>query len=387
MSRESTYRESVRRLRLAVLRPYLESRGWTRAADYKGSLAIFTKGASSLQQLLVPMRPEFDDFEEQMSQLLLKLAESEGRSERAVLHDLYAGQTDTVRYRLQSPAASRGTLPLEQGISLLEGARRSLLAAACTVLSPTRSYHPRMSFTPAEDFIGTCELGQTEEGSFGIVLKCPLQMTEDPSPGAQIPFARRATDTLLISVSALVEAIEGDRLDSIMSPTGSGARLTANLCDALIKMQPEAENGSVDLSVSWATILPQPARLASSVRIRSELFPIIAEVSKHLRGPAAVQSAPFLARVDALCGTETDELGCRYGEVRLSIMLGEDDEVVRARAVLDVEKYGVANEAHMRNRYVVITGMLNRSSRLATVRGVTDFQLMSDQLRARAPSP
>jgi hypothetical protein len=117
MSREATYLENVRRLRLPMLRSYLESRGGTRVADYKGNLAIFTQQSGSLRQLLVPIHPEFDDFTDHMAQALQKLAEIEGRSERAVLHDLYASQMDTLRYRLESPAASRGTLLLEQGIS------------------------------------------------------------------------------------------------------------------------------------------------------------------------------------------------------------------------------------------------------------------------------
>lgn len=382
MNQESTYLEGVRRLRLPMLRPYLESQGWKRSADYRGNLAIFEKSADSLNQLLVPIHPEFDDFEEQMGRVLAKLAESEGRSERSVLHDLYVSQMDTLRYRVQSPAASRGTLPLEQGISLLEGARRTLLAAACTVLSPQRTYHPRMSFSPAEEFVDTCELAQTEEGSFGIVVRCPLQFSEDESLAGDLPFARKATNTLFWSVSSLVRAIDSDRLESITtSPDYSGVRLTANLCDALIKMQPDSEDASVALSVSWATALPNPHGFSNSVKIRSDLFPKIAEVSKHLRGPMAVKSAGFLARVDALCGAEMDGLGQRYGEVRLSVILGEDDEIVRARALLDSEKYALADRAHMQNRYVVITGVLNRSSRLATVTGVTDFQLTSEQLR------
>jgi len=383
MSRESTYLESLRKLRLPTLRPYLQSHGWVRGPDYRGTLAIFTKGADSLDQLLVPIHPELDDFTEQMAKVISRLAESEGRSERSVLHDLYAGQTDTVRYRMESPASARGTLPLDQGIALLEGARRSLLAAACTVLAPQRSYHPRMSLTPVDDFVGACELAQTEEGSFGIVLRCPLQTQDQeyiPAP-QDPPFARRATDTLVSSVSTLVEAINTDRVDSIINPDKPDAtRITSNLCDALIKMQPDSETGSLELSMSWATALPKPTHIPGSVKIRGDVFPTIAEISKQLRGPAAGEAAQYLASVDALRGTQINERGQRYGEVRVSVLLGDDEGIVRARAVLDVEKYKIADSAHMGNQYVIITGVLSRSSRLATLRDVTDLQLMSPQL-------
>jgi hypothetical protein len=91
------------------------------------------------------------------------------------------------------------------------------------------------------------------------------------------------------------------------------------------------------------------------------------------------QTARFLVRVDVLGGSEVDIQGRRYGEVALSIILG-DDEIVRARAILDPQQYAVANEAHMQNRYVVVTGILDRSNRLSTVRDVTGFELTAEQL-------
>jgi hypothetical protein len=387
MSRESTYLEAVRHLRLPVVRAYLEGRGWVRGSDYRGTLAIFTKGANALQQLLVPINPEFDDFTERMEDVISRVAEDEGRTERSVLHDLYSGQVDTLRYRVQSPTAARGTLPLSDGISLLDGARRSLLAAACSVLAPERSYHPRMSRTEAEEFVDTCELGQTEEGSFAVVVRCPLRFTEDLTSAKEQPFARKATETLFQSVSDLVGALDQDRVGSLFQPIASHFSVSANLCDALMKMQSDAESGSVELSVSWASLLPKPGSVESSVRIRSELFPRIAEVGKILRGPAAIQSARFLARVDILAGSELDGLGRRYGEVKLSVLVGDDDEFVRARSVLDAEKYKVADEAHMRNRYVVVSGVLNRGARISTVTDVTVFELAAEQLPVFPSAP
>ena len=387
MTPEKTYLEGVRRLRLSVLRPYLESRGWERASDYRGVLAVFRKGTDSVHQLLVPIRPEFDDFDEQMGTLISRIAQSEGRSERAVLQDISAAQVDTLRFRVISSRASGGTLPLEHGISLLEGARRSLLAAACTILSPGRTYHPRMSFTPAEEFVEACELGQTEEGSFTVVVRCPLQYSDEVIMGGDIPFTRKATDALFGSVSALVGAIEQDRLDSVMHAQVPSVRITSNLCDALLKMQPDAGIAGVELSVTWASSLPNLTSSSNAVTIRSEMFPRISDVGKFLRNPSGTQAARFLARVDVLRGSEIDPQGRRYGEVTLSIILGEDDEIVRARAILDAQQYAFAVEAHMRNRYVVVTGIIDRSNRLSTVRDVTGFEITAEQLLTFSAPP
>src|ERR1700691_2993487 len=99
MTRDETFAQNVRSLRLPVLREYLEGRGWVRAEhDYRGSLAIFNKDGTS-DQVLVPMKPEFEDFVEQMAKAVSKLATSEGRSERSIVQDLLAGHMDTLRYR------------------------------------------------------------------------------------------------------------------------------------------------------------------------------------------------------------------------------------------------------------------------------------------------
>ena len=170
-----------------------------------------------------------------------------------------------------------------------------------------------------------------------------------------------------------------------MQPTSSSARITANLCDALLKMQ--TEPGSGELSVTWASGLPNQNRLSNAVTIWSEMFPRISDVGKFLRSPSGTRAIRFLARVDVLRGSEIDAQGQRYGEVTLSVILGGDDEIVRARAFLDAQQYALAVEAHMQNRYVVVTAVLDRSNRLSTVRDVSRFELTAEQLPTFSVQP
>lgn len=389
MTRESTYLAGLRRLRLRTLQPYLEAQGWKRGRDYQDSLATFNKEASPVRQLLVPLRPDFNDFLQLMKQLFAELARSEDRSEWSVLHDIYSSNTDVVRFRTQSLVASRGTLPLYQGVALLEGARRSLLASACTVLAPGQSYHPKMNLPLAEEFVDACELAQTEEGSFAIVLQCPLEAVDGVPVPEQIPFARKATDTLLTSVTELVRAIEKDRTEALVNATreGSGPGLTANLCEALTRMRPNDKDGGLTLSVSWATMLPRSGT-SSVVQIPDNVFPRISEVGRRLRGsPDELQNASFPARIEVLSGNEIDAEGRRFGEVRMSLVLGEEDALVRARAILNADQYALANLAHMSNQFVMITGVLNRTTRPAVLSLVTDFTLIGEPSRPQSPTP
>ncbi len=376
MTTEVLSEASLKKLRLNHVRTYAERRGWRRQGLFRDVIAVFDHGPQSHQQLLVPTNPDFDDFAEQMQRVVHRLAQAESRSAASVLEDILSLDVDTIRFSVRSTAAARGTLPLEDGLALLDGARRSLLAAACTVLAPEQTYHPRMSRSEAEDFIRTCELGQTEKGSYTVTLKCPLhELDRPPEATAQrdVPFARRATQTLARSVAQIARAIDQDRIDALLRPV-QDVQVTANLCDALIKMQPDQEAAALVFSVSWASTQPQPPRVElDPVVLRNEHFAILGAVSKQLRGEIELLTAQFIAHVDELRGILGED-GRRQGEVRLTLY--QEDEVIKARVNLNADQYARAIQAHVAAHATLVRGVLNRGPRISTLSDVESFELL-----------
>ncbi len=376
---ESVTEATLRKLRLANIRPYLEQHGWERRHVKHDVLAVFEKPSGSLDQILVPTNAEFDDFPEQMRNVVLKLAASERRSPEAVVNDLLSLDVDTLRFSVRSSATDRGALPLEEGLALIDGARKSLLAAACSVLAPANTYHPRMSRTEAEDLVRACELGQTEIGSYTVTIRCPmyasdLQLDTGAEVTEEVPFARRATETLWNSIDRLVTAIDQDDVDTALLPGDAGTRLTSNLCDALLKMQPSQETASLALSVAWAP--SQPTRVVSaSLVLRAEHFPVIATIGKQLRGQPDKRAAPFVAQVDELRGAIGED-GRRQGEVRLTVY--HEDEAVKVRVNLDSDQYALADQAHMSGRYILVQGVLNRGPRISSMSELASIQTIEE---------
>lgn len=263
-----------------------------------------------------------------------------------MLDDLLSLDVDTVRFSVRSPAADKGTLPLEQGLALLDGARCLLLAAACSVLAPESRYHRRMSRPKAEDFIDACKIGQTEKGSYTVTLRAPIGMADNaPTTGesTEVPFARKATQALAASVSRIAQAIDEDRVDSILEAQPGSMPVMANLCEALLKMQPERENSALAFSVSWAASYPAPSP-SSPMILRNKHFPLINLMCHRLCGEVVPQAAEFIGHVDELRGEFGDD-GRRQGEVRLTLY--HEDEAVKASAELSAEQYDRAVQAHM----------------------------------------
>jgi hypothetical protein len=113
------------------------------------------------------------DFDLLMARAITVLADFEERPVHELLADLLLPDSDVLRFQESSPSAAAGDVPFDHGLSLLNGARKTLLAAACSTLRPA-SFHRRMSLTEAEQFLQRCRLGQTERGSFIITVACPL---------------------------------------------------------------------------------------------------------------------------------------------------------------------------------------------------------------------
>lgn len=372
MASEQLPDATLRQLRLSHVRAYAERRGWWRGETFRDRVVIFGRRTNSLDQLLVPLNPDISDFTEMMLRVVQQLAADEGQSPARVLLDLLSLDVDTIRFSVRSPVTDRGTLPLEQGLALLDGARRSLLAAACSVLAPESRYHRRMSRTEAENFVDACEIGQTEKGSYTVTLRAPVGLTDSPSAAVesvQVPFARKATQTLALSVARVAHAIDEDRVDSVLETPAGAAPVTANLCEALLKMQPERENSALAFSVSWAASFPAP-NASGTVVLRNEHFPLINVMSHRLRGEVAPQAAEFIGHVDELRGELGDD-GRRRGEVRLTVY--HEDEAVKATADLNAEQYESAARAHMAGQRVVVRGVLNRGPRLSTLNGIVSF--------------
>ncbi len=355
------------------VRSYALAKGWNRVPGVNGNVALFSHPKGNWEQLLVPMDVTYDDYDRRIGDVVGVLAEFESRLAADVLQDLLQPDADVMRYRMVSPVTKRGTVPFLDGIRLLEGAKKSLLASACSVVHPA-THHPRMSRTEAQQLLAACELGQTERRSFGVAIACPLRAVEQQQgllPGNE-PFTRRVTRMLMTSVGRLVSAIEDDSVPQVYDLTSDQPVLSANLCDSLLQMQPPEDRSSLVISASWASTLPlaDVGKCPAQISIKHEYFPIIEDVFKKLRPAAMPQASLFVGTVETLNGEPGND-GRMQGETTLSVLY--EDDLVPARVDLDADDYQKAIDAHRVAGFVKFQGVLHLGHRVHRITDVSGF--------------
>ena len=402
----------VARIKPADARAYATATGWVRVPTVNGKTAVFNHPGWDLDQLLIPLDANLSDYPNRMAEVVESLAEHQKRPGPEVLNDLLMPPSDVLRFRLDEPDTEAGIVPLIQGIDLLEGARKAILASACSVVQP-QPFHPRLSRAEAEQLLQACRLGQTERGSFTAVIACPLDavggkpIAGNPMPlfegkegfhpeasasgsaaaaeavfsptATSEPFTRKATGLLMRSVARIVSAVDADQVASLLEPPGDRAPLSANLCDALLMMQPTGDRSRLTVQATWARTLPPPpgASLPSVVHLRRDDFRVVERIAAALRPAREPKPSHFIALVDALFGNP-DEHDRVSGEVQLLVLFDAEEGSCKARVDLNPDDYHVAWEAHGAAGYVSLNGVLKQGGRIHRIDDVSNFKRLGD---------
>jgi hypothetical protein len=364
----------LNKLAPSEVQAYVKAKGWLRVPNRRPELAVFHREVNGeMEGLVIPQDPDLVDYAQAMNEAVRTLALIEGRTPGAVIDDLLLPAADVIRFRVISNAAEEGVLPLEDAVRLFGGVRKALLSSACTAVHP-QSVHPRLSRSQAKEMVDACKLG-VEKGSFVARVVCPLDAVESeerieaPSP----PFVRKATQSLLQGANEIVSALIAGDPDRLAQPE-MAKYLSANLCEAILEMQPNQGDGSIlEISASWAPILPAEAGVPQQVRLRREHFQAIERTINALRPLAPPQRAVYVGHVETLMGAP-DADGNMAGEVSLRIV--DDDELLRVRVNLNVEDYLIACDAHRDHLAVSSRGELRRGARVHRLLDYRDFRTL-----------
>lgn len=377
MPRDNLPPDLLERLDPVQVKDYAKGTGWVREARLSDFItAVYAHPTSDLDQIIVPLNRGSQGFGRAMGDVVEILAEKERRPAAEVLNDLLLPPADVLRFKEAGPAANSGDVPLDHGIDLIVGARKQLLAAACSELRP-QHYHPRMSLVEADKLLQECRLGQTERSSFTVTVACPLHaVPEAENLVNPLPFTRRVTALLMRSLQRLSLALDADELEPLLQPTESEPVLSANLCEGLLDMTPEGNGSTLTISASWARTLPPPAAvpLPGKVLLRRETFGLIEVLAERLRPTHVSKWQTLFGFVDTLDGRSNAD-NQMEGTVVLRLVDSESD-TIRARTELNVADYHTAWQAHGAHRPIVLQGIVRRVGRIYRIDAVSGFRLL-----------
>ncbi len=350
-------------LRPGEVQAYLFSRGWSsKPYGREGDGLLFHHLSMPEVDLLLPLKLDLRDYGARMADLVGTLATIEQRPVREILNDLSGPAGDVFRLRIAGSVAALGSLPLDEAIKLLGGARQLLWSSAFSVIRP-EALHPLRTMKKVDDFLKECRFGQTERGSFVATILAPVPPEiQPPLAGLDVgrfeleePYARQVTTRVMSSLGLVSQSIQNGKPGQLLNAVDQG--VSANLCDALVMMRPPGDESCLDIRVNWARTRPhRQAVVPQSVLFPQAHFAVIEEVGRKLRTLATAGPERFRGKVLSV----KKALRPLMPEVAAWMVLAADVRGARARVKVDqrADDFTSACDALRNDWWVEVTGTI-----------------------------
>lgn len=344
------------------LRVYLQVRGWREDGKIRGIATIWHHDDSEDAEVLLPSLSA-KDYLPRIKQALCAIAQHENRTDSEVIKDVLSQLSNVITVRVIHEDTADGTIPISDGVLLIEKAKELLASAAQSV------YVKRKHFTghftkEAKEYLENLRLGQTEIGSYVVNIIAPIEINSHTEDGIAEPFSlsQAVTLNLVAGLDALGRASEkyektGD-LKEFDQAVNEG--VSANMCDALLGFSGEERKREFEVSVSGAMnpMFPPEVKRFNFGRVDLE---VLESVSGYYKDDYVVSSVTLIGYVTKL----TRATGDMAGTVVIDPWFGGVEKKVKV--MLEGPEYHEAVLAHDKSMLVKITGDVHVKSKSATM--------------------
>jgi len=376
----NTYDKTI----LNALRPsdwtiYLRTHNWQEIQRNDKAATWVQRQDNEEFEILLPLDRDLRDFSVRLNEVLNTLSIFEQRAPTAVLTDLKTvTSADVIRVCVQD-SHNTSTIPLEDGVLLMQRARDMLLAAACATVDSRAYFAPRKP-NEVTDYLQQVRLGQTEQDSYVVRLISPvnpqlhyknqLSMLTLPPP-----FERRVVQTLMRSLSALQKAAKTATHTCDFAPFQEAVHqgVSANLCEAVIGMSGQQKSRNLDINVAWSYARPTEEPIPNRVLLSFETMHLIEEASRLFRATSPQEDKQIEGLVISLHREKETTTGV------VTIMAFLEGRHRKVRVELEAKDYGSAIQAHKENIPVFCEGELVREGRSFILRHPRNFTLEPDE--------
>lgn len=352
---------------------YLQLSGWLRNYDFANhNMMVYTNKNSHPKTLAIPAKEDFDDFYDILYNTINVLASIEKRSVNDVVKDIMTTFIDRLEFRVISEITEDGKIPIEYAAKCIEGVKDLILYSVCAEQSASPICYRATNY--AKSLLNNFKLAQTEKGSF--VLNVDIQVIDEAKEQMAFdewdipaPFEHKVVERIGKAISQ-VDAIVNNQ--SQITETAKDAfetGITANMCDALLKMRPTFDGDKVSTTIRYASSLTQKTGQIEHIEMRTNHFLIIDELSKIYRDKITVQEVALIGIIRSL--TKKNDTEGNLQTIKLYTTFEGTPHTVTV--ILSDAQYRMACDAHRDGLIVEVFGELDTSERYWTMENVTHF--------------
>lgn len=352
---------------------YLHFNGWIRNYNFANrNMMVYTSKNNRQKTLAIPASEEFEDFYPILRDVIGLLQKKENRPANDIVKDITTTFIDRLEFRVISEITEDGKIPLEYAADCVEGLKNLILYSVCAEQSARPICYRTTDYAKA--LLNKFKLAQTEKGSF--ILNVDIQVVDENNEqivleGCDIPtpFEHKVIERIGTAISQVDAIVNNQRQLTEMAETAFENGITANMCDAFLKMRPVSDTDKVTTTIRYASSLTRQTGQIEQIEMRTNHFLVIDELAKIYRDKIAIQDVSLTGIIRSLSKKIDNDRDLKT--IRLYTTFEGASRTVTI--VLSDEQYRIACNAHRDGLEVSVSGELDMSERYWVMNNVTSF--------------
>lgn len=282
---------------------------------------------------------------------------------------------DWLEFRIKSKISNMGELPLGYASNCIEGLKELILYSACA----EQSKEPICLRTTnnAKRVLDNFRLAQTEFGSF--IINIDIKVVDEENEQLVLTDCEPESSLEHNVVKRIGRAIqqiddiasERMKLDEIL-PTAYQSGVTANICDALMKLKPENDDAEIETKIRYASAISQRPGDVEFVSIRNNHFYAMNEIAERYRKVENIEKAEFCGIIKSL---DKVPIGQHRYRRTISVFGVIDGKERTIKAELSEEDHKRACNAFRDEREVKMHGVLDMSAKVWEMKQIEKFEV------------
>ncbi len=352
---------------------YLLLNGWKREYDFANqNLMVFNYND---RRISIPASEKFDDFYFGIENILEMLSFYNKKDLNDIVYDIISSYTERMEFRIISKLSEDGKLPFGYASNCIEGLKDLILYSACA--ENNKSPVCVRTTNIAKEVLDNFKMAQTEVGSFIINIETAIgdegteQLTFDEC-NITPPLEHKVIDRIYTAIKQVDEvASEKTSIENIIAD-GYETGITANMCDAFLKLKPEYVDAEIQTTIRYASAITRSLGNSKVINFKNKHFYIIDEIAKKYRETEKFVQATLSGYINTLKKNSYED----QKEKHIGLTTLIDGKLRNIKIFLNDFDYRIACDAHRDQEEVEVSGILDMNNRIWEMQQVDIFKII-----------
>ena len=353
---------------------YLLLNGWERDFRFKNpNLISFIHNVSD-KRIAISAKESYQDFYMTLYSALQTVVMIHDKSLGEIVKEISNVHFDKMEFRIISEFTKNGKIPLKYASACIDGLKNLILYSACAEQDAQPICFKATN--SAKEYLESFNFAQTDVGSF--VINIDIQVVEDDheqyvvSGYERSPFEHKVVERIYKAINQVNDVVEHKLKISEVAEDAYITGMTANMCDALLKLKPESGEAEISTTLRFATALNNINETSKKIVIGNNHFWAIDELSKIYKNKTLYENVVLTGVVKTLSKKDHENIT----EKTIKLLSRYDNKLRTIIMELSDEHHLIACDAYKNDLEVEVSGELDMSNKNWVINKISSFRII-----------